>query len=689
MPSHSELANLAWSVADLLRGDYKQSEYGKIILPFTVLRRLDCVMEPTRAKVRARNEAIDPKTENREELLCAAAGLSFYNTSRQTFETIGADPTHARKNLEDYLNGFSPNAREIFDKYDFLQQVARLQNARLLYLVVQRFRDVYLGIEPVHEKDPKTGATVFDDYGQPKIARGPGGRPLEGVDNHAMGYVFEDLIRRFSEISNETAGEHFTPREVIKLMVDLLLAPDGETLAGPGQALRILDPACGTGGMLTAAEEHIKALNPNATVWLYGQELNPESYAICRSDMMLKGQNPANIYLGNSFSDDGHADTQFDYMLANPPFGVEWKKVKNDVEREAARGHAGRFGAGTPRINDGSFLFLQHMLSKMRPVGKGGSRLAIVFNGSPLFTGAAESGESEIRRWILENDLLEGIVALPDQLFYNTGISTYFWILSNRKAAALKEKVILLDARDQWAKMRKSLGEKRKQITDEQIAHITKLYGQATAAAKDPEHPGHSKVKIFATTDFGYHRITVERPLKLRFEITEDTLAALAEAKPLATYADRDALIDAFKSLLGTTWWTKDAARNALHLAAAEAAVPWPKAAPILKTLWNAVGTSDPDGEVQMAKGEILPDPALRDYENVPLLENIDEYFAREVLPHVPDAWIDTTKTKIGYEIPVTRHFYVYTPPRPLAEIDSELRELEQQIQALLGEVTA
>jgi type I restriction enzyme M protein len=687
LPSHSELANLVWSVADLLRGDYRQSEYGKVILPFTVLRRLDCVMEPTRAKVRARNEAIDPKNTNKTELLCAAAGLSFYNTSHQTFETIGSDSANAQKNLLDYLDGFSPNAQEIFEKYDLRQQITRLQNAKLLYLVVQRFQDVYLGIEPKYEKDTKTGETVLDDAGQPKIARGPGGRLLDGVGNHAMGYVFEDLIRRFSEISNETAGEHFTPREVIKLMVDLLLAPDDEVLAGPGQALRILDPACGTGGMLTAAEEHIKDLNPNATVWPYGQELNPESYAICRSDMMLKGQDPAHIYLGNSFSDDGHADTKFDYMLANPPFGVEWRKVKDDVEREAARGHAGRFGAGTPRINDGSFLFLQHMLSKMRPVDKGGSRLAIVFNGSPLFTGAAESGESQIRRWILENDLLEGIVALPDQLFYNTGISTYFWILSNRKANALKEKVILLDARDQWAKMRKSLGEKRKQITDEQNAHITTLYRQAVAAAKDPEHPGHSKVKVFATTDFGYHRITVERPLKLRFEITEDTLTALAEAKPLENYADRHALIDAFKPLLGTTWWARDEARNALHLAAAEAAVPWPKAASVLKALWGAVGMSDPEGEIQTAKGETLPDPDLRDYENVPLLEDIDEYFAREVLPHVPDAWIDTTKTKVGYEIPVTRHFYVYTPPRPLAEIDGELRALEGQIQALLGEV--
>jgi type I restriction enzyme M protein len=404
--------------------------------------------------------------------------------------------------------------------------------------------------------------------------------------------------------------------------------------------------------------------------------------------MLLRARHDGSIHFGNSFSDDGHPDQKFDYMLANPPFGVEWKKVKDEVETEAARGHAGRFGAGTPRINDGSFLFLQHMISKMRPVEKGGSRLAIVFNGSPLFTGAAESGESNIRRWILENDLLEGIVALPDQLFYNTGISTYFWILSNRKRKSLAGKVILLDARDQWAKMRKSLGDKRKQITDAQIDDITRLYGDALTVAGDPEHPGHAKVKVFRTRDFGYQRITVERPLKLRFEVSEDTLTALAEAKPLAKFDEREALVEAFKSLLGSVWWTRKEAKNALHGAAAAAGVPWPGTAALEKGVWGAIAISDPEGEVQMSKGEPLPDPDLRDNENVPLDEKIEDYFAREVTPHVPDAWIDHEKTKIGYEIPLTRHFYVYTPPRPLAEIDAELKALESQIQALLGEVT-
>jgi type I restriction enzyme M protein len=651
---HQELASFIWSVADLLRGDYKQSEYGKVILPLTVLRRLDCVMEPTRQAVWDRDATL--QMANKDQLLRIAAQLPFYNTSKQNFATIGASAPDVEKNLIDYINGFSPNAREIIDKYEFHTQITRLRGAKLLYPVVQKFADIDLH--------------------------------LDRVDNHQMGYIFEELIRRFSEISNETAGEHFTPREVIKLMVHLLIGPDAANLTEPGRVINILDPACGTGGMLSAAEDLITSLNPNATVRLFGQELNAESYAICRSDMMLKGQDPANIHFGNSFSDDGHEGKRFDYMLANPPFGVEWKKVKEKVDEEAKLRHAGRFGAGLPRINDGSFLFLQHMLSKMQPADKGGSRIAIVFNGSPLFTGAAESGESNIRRWILENDLLEAIVGLPDQLFYNTGISTYFWILSNHKPEALKRKVILLDTRDQWVKMRKSLGDKRKKIDDPQIDTIVQIYANALTIAAGPEHEHHAKLKIFRTTDFGYQRITVERPLKLRFEVTEETLAALGEAKPLSRYEHRAALIDALKPLLGTGWKTRSEAKEALYSAAASAGVPWPTAA-AEKGIWEAVAVSDPDGEVQKAKGAVAPDPDLRDYENVPLGEDVHDYLTREVLPHVPDAWIDESKTKIGYEIPFTRHFYVYKPPRPLAEIDAELRELETQIQTLLGEVTS
>ncbi|MFI6059231.1 N-6 DNA methylase [Streptomyces sp. NPDC051286] len=664
---HTELANHAWSVADLLRGDYKQSDYGKVILPLTVLRRLECVLEPTRDKVVETVAKFAGQEIDTDHFLRRASGHSFYNTSDLTLRKIAADPQNAAKNLQIYVGAFSDNAREVLDKYEFNQQVRKLDGANLLYQVIGKFTDLDL---------------------HPDV-----------VPNHNMGYIFEELIRRFSEQSNETAGEHFTPREVIKLMVNLLVAPDADVLSLPGVVRTVMDPACGTGGMLSAADDRIKALNPGATVEVYGQELNPESWAICRSDLMIKGQDPENIAFGNSFNDDGHARRTFDYVLANPPFGVEWKKVKEDVEYEhKSLGDAGRFGAGLPRINDGSLLFLQHMISKMKPVdvnGGGGSRIAIVFNGSPLFTGAAESGESNIRRWILENDWLEAIVALPDQLFYNTGISTYFWILTNRKDADHKGKVVLLDARDQWQKMRKSLGDKRKELGDgtngrpDHIGDITRLYAEALQVAGDPEHALHSKVKVFWNEDFGYQRITVERPLKLRFEVTEETLAALAEAKPVAKLERSEEFVAAVRTLLGSTWMTKSEAFIALKDAVVAAGLTWPSGAPFAKAVRETIGVRDPEGEVQKVKGAPEPDADLRDYENVPLGEDVEDYLKREVLPHVPDAWIDHTKTKIGYEIPFTRHFYVYTPPRPLAEIDAELKSLEAEIQGLLGEVTS
>ncbi|WGP13717.1 class I SAM-dependent DNA methyltransferase [Streptomyces sp. SH5] len=664
---HTELANHAWSVADLLRGDYKQSDYGKVILPFTVLRRLECVLEPTRQKVAETAALYESQEIDGDYFLRKASGHSFYNKSALTLKKIAADPQNAAKNLQVYVGSFSENATEVLDKYEFAQQIKKLDSANLLYQVIGKFTDLDL-------------------------------RP-EVVSNHNMGYIFEELIRRFAEQSNETAGEHFTPREVIKLMVNLLIAPDGDALSLPGVVRTVMDPACGTGGMLSAAEEHIKALNPDATVEVYGQELNPESWAICRSDLMIKGQDPENIAFGNSFSDDGHARERFDYLLANPPFGVEWKKVKEDVEYEHTNlGDSGRFGAGLPRINDGSLLFLQHMISKMKPVdakGGGGSRIAIVFNGSPLFTGAAGSGESEIRRWILENDWLEAIVALPDQLFYNTGISTYFWILTNRKDVQHKGKVVLLDARDQWVKMRKSLGDKRKELGDgsggrpNHIGDITRLYGDAVAAAADADHPLHAKVKVLENSAFGYQRITVERPLKLRFELTEETLAALEASKAIQKLPNASALVEAFKAMEGPrSWATKSEAWVALKDAAVAADTTWPTGVPFNKALREAVGVRDPEGEVQMVKGQKEPDAELRDYENVPLSEDVVEYLKREVCPHVPDAWIDHTKTKVGYEIPLTRHFYVYKPPRPLTEIDADLRALEVEIQGLLGEVT-
>ncbi|WBB76625.1 class I SAM-dependent DNA methyltransferase [Micromonospora sp. WMMD1128] len=647
---HQELANFIWSVADLLRGDYKQSEYSRVILPLTVLRRLDCVLEPTKDAVLARHQQLkDAGVQNVDPVLRRAAGLSFYNTSEMSFRKLLGDQDNVALNLRAYIGAFSPGAVDVLEKYGFDAQINRLAEAGLLYQVVAKFADIDL---------------------HPDV-----------VTNHQMGYVFEELIRRFSEISNETAGEHFTPREVIRLMVNLLLAPDEDDLVTPGIVRKVYDPACGTGGMLTEAQEHIQAHNPHATVEVYGQELNGETYAICRSDMMLKGGDPTKITFGNSFNQDGHEGERFDYMLANPPFGVEWKKVEKFVKDEAARGHAGRFGAGLPRINDGSLLFLQHMISKMKRPEDGGSRLAIVFNGSPLFTGAAGSGESEIRRWILENDLLEGIVALPDQLFYNTGISTYFWILTNRKDPARARKVVLLDGREFWTKMRKSLGDKRKMLTDEHITDLTRAYVDALTIADDPEHPQHAKVKVFKTTDFGYQRITVERPLRLRFEVTEETVALLAEARAVLKYAERESLLAAAKSLVGTSSATRaEFAMRLNGLGKLPAAVE--------KAVWEAFSVSDPEGEMQTdRKGNPLPDADLRDNENVPLDENIHDYLKREVLPHAPDAWIDESRTKVGYEMPFPRYFYKYLQPRSVEEIREELQQLNHQIQSLIGSV--
>ncbi|EWC64184.1 Type I restriction-modification system, DNA-methyltransferase subunit M [Actinokineospora spheciospongiae] len=654
--THTRLAAFIWSVADLLRGDYKQSEYGKVILPFTVLRRLDCVLAPTKDAVLERKAKLAQQgVQNLDMLKRATGGLSFYNTSKLDFRASVRDQDNVATNLKSYVGAFSENAREIFEAYDFTAQLGRLDGAGLTYQVASKFAEIDLS---------------------PDV-----------VDNHQMGYAFEELIRKFSEISNETAGEHFTPREVINLMVELLLAPDGEDLTTPGVVRTVLDPACGTGGMLTAAEEFVLKRNPDATVVPHGQELNAESYAICKSDMMIKGENSSNIKHGNSFSHDKHYGKSFDYLLANPPFGVEWKKVKDDVETESKLGFAGRFGAGLPRINDGSLLFLQHMIHHMKKPEQGGSRLAIVFNGSPLFTGAAESGESKIRQWILENDWLEAIVALPDQLFYNTGISTYFWILTNRKDEAHRGKVILLDAREHWSKMRKSLGDKRKYIPNEEIGKLSTLYGEALTAAEDPEHPMHEKVKVFAPRDFGYRRITVERPLKLRFEVTEEALAELEIAKTLAKYEGREKLIESLRGLVAepAAFRKVDFAKVLRETLAPLGKLP----AGVDKAVWGAVSLSDPEGELQVdRKGDPLPDPDLRDNENVPLDEDIDKYMAREVLPHVPDAWVDHTKTKVGYEIPFTRHFYKYVPPRPLEEIDAELKDLEARIQRLLSEVT-
>ena len=640
MEGHGQLVAFIWSVADLLRGDYKQSEYGRVILPLTVLRRLDCVLEATKPAVL---EAVQRHGHrpNPEPILRRAAGdLGFYNTSKLDFRRLLDDPQQIAGSLREYVAAFSPGAAETLQKFNFDEQITRLDDADLLYLVVGKFADIDL---------------------HPDV-----------VSNQQMGYVFEELIRRFSEQSNETAGHHFTPREVIRLMVDLLFAGDGTELRTKGIVKTVYDPACGTGGMLSIAEEYLRDLNPDGQLEVFGQELNAESYAICRSDMMLKGQHAQNIAFGNTLSNDQH-DRRFDYMLSNPPFGVEWKKIESQVREERdTLGHAGRFGAGLPRINDGSFLFLQHMISKMKPVDTGGSRIAIVFNGSPLFTGAAGSGESEIRRWIIELDWLDAVIALPDQLFYNTGINTYLWIVTNAKAQERRGRVQLIDAREQWEKMPKSLGEKRKRIPDSAIAEITRWYADFEESETS---------KVFDNEAFGFRRVTVEQPLRLRVDV-----------------AGAGERVDALSGTLGED--VVAAVRNAVvrldspaDASIADATARITKLLPRIpaakrKLAISAFFVRDPGGDAVVdSKGRSVPDPVLRDHESIPLLENVEDYIAREVLPHAPDAWIDDSKTTIAYEIPLTRHFYKYTEPRPLEKIDAEIDEVEQEILRLLAEV--
>ena len=578
--SDVNLSAFIWSVADLLRGDYKQSEYGKVILPFTVLRRLDCVLEPTKAAVLSELAKRTQAKINPEPFLLRKAGQLFYNTSDLDLKRLMGDQDHIAENLRSYLQAFSPAVRDIFEHFEFHAQIDRLAKAGLLYQVTEKFATIDL---------------------HPDV-----------VSNAQMGAVFEELIRKFAEISNETAGEHFTPREVIRLMVNLLFIEDDEALTKPGVVRSIYDPTAGTGGLLSVAGEHLAGHNPDARLVMYGQELNPESYAICKADMLIKGQDIANITFGNTLSNDGLPGKQFDYMLSNPPFGVEWKKIEREIRKEAEeQGYNGRFGPGLPRVSDGSLLFLLHLISKMRPVKDGGSRFGIVLNGSPLFTGGAGSGESEIRRYVLENDLVEAIIGLPTDMFYNTGISTYVWIVSNRKPAARQGKVQLIDASGFWQKMRKSLGSKRKELSSEHIEDITKIFGEFRKVTRDKVPIS----RIFKNEDFGYRTITVERP-------------------------ERDA-----------------------------------KGNPVLGT----------KGKL---KGKPQPDSSLRDTENVPLNEAVETYFKREVLPQAPDAWIDPEKTQVGYEIPFNRHFYVFQPPRPLSEIDTELKACTDRILKMIGGLT-
>ncbi len=634
------LAPFIWNIADLLLGAFKPSEYGRIILPFTVLRRLECVLEPTRDKVRSQFESMKASGVDMDLILPASAGATFYNVSQFSLGSVGS--TSTRANLEDYIAKFSANARQVFEHFAFDRWLEKLEKANLLYLVAQKFAAVDLHPDK--------------------------------ISNHEMGLVFEHLIRKFAESSNDDAGQYFTPRDVVRLATTLVFAPDHQALNGDGVVRTVYDCAAGTGGFLSSAIEQVYEWNPNARLVPYAQELNPETYAISVADKLIQGYDTRNIKLGNTLSDDHLPHEQFDYCLANPPFGVKWENVQKQVQAEhSQQGFAGRFGAGLPRVGDGSLLFLMHLLSKRKPVELGGSRIGIVLSGSPLFNGGAGSGESEIRRWILENDWLEAIIALPTDLFYNTGIGTYIWVLSNHKDALRKGKVQLIDASAMHAPMRKSLGSKRKYLSDEQIAEIAKLH----EAFEDRPNS-----KIFASTDFGYRRITVERPLRLRFSVTPEKLAAYENTKG----SDQ---IEAFASVQGEfdnlPAFLKAAGIKKLGKGALKAALA-------------CFGERDANAQpVLDDKGNLQADADLREFENVPLNQSIDDYFAREVLPHVPDAWIDTGKTDakdgqigiVGYEINFNRYFYVYQPPRPLAEIDADLKAVEAEIAALLGEVTA
>lgn len=651
----SSLASLIWSVADLLRGDFKQSQYGRIILPFTVLRRLECVLAPTKAQVLTTVESTKALPEiAKDKLLLNASGQAFYNTSPLELGKLGEN--HVGDNLDAYVRAFSKDAREVFEHFSFEASITLLEEADLLYKVARSFATVDLS--------PET------------------------VDNYHMGLVFEELIRRFAESSNETAGEHFTPRDIVRLTTSLVFAGDDEALTKPGIVRSIYDPTAGTGGFLSCGMEYLHELNPAARLATFGQELNPESYAICKADMLIKGQDISNIKLGNTLSDDLLRFNRFDYCLSNPPFGVDWKKVEKQVRTEAdIQGFNGRFGPGLPRVSDGSLLFLMHLISKMQQPSSDstGSRIGIILNGSPLFTGGAGSGESEIRRYILEHDLLDTLVALPTDMFYNTGITTYIWVLSNHKPAERKGKVLLINASDMHSPIRKSLGSKRKFLSDEVLEEIVSLY------SRYEESP---IAKVFPTTAFGYRRLTVERPLKLAFYPHDaERLANLQADKAWAKLDStlQAAILAALVSFTESKLLSRDKFKKQFTKALGEVKLP----APVFKLLVNHLAEQDDAAEVCRTKGEPEANPDLRDNENVPLGEDIHEYLQREVLPHVPDAWIDTGKTDpldgqvgiVGYEIPFNRHFYQYQPPRDLAEIDADLNAVAREIMQLLAEV--
>jgi len=676
MNNFGEKVSFIWSVADLLRDSFKRAKYPDVILPLTVLRRLDCVLEPTKEKVLEVHSRLKGKLENLAPQLCKASGFAFYNTSKFNFERLLGDAPGLAKNLRAYINGFSDNMREVIEKFDFDNTITKLNDAGLLFLVLERFKNIDLHPDK--------------------------------VSNLEMGYIFEELIRKFNEAMDENPGEHFTPREVIRLMVNLLLSRDKDALKEKHIVRTVYDPCCGSGGMLTIAKDRILEINPNADVHLFGQEVNPETFAVCKSDLYMKsldGRDAERIKFGSTLSHDQHASHRFDYCLANPPYDKEWKMDKQAVEDEATRGYAGRFGAGLPRISDGQLLFLQHMLGRMKDSKEGGSRVAIVMNGSPLFTGDAGSGESEIRRWILENDWLEAIVALPEQLFYNTGIPTYVWVLTNRKPKSRKSKVQLIDGSAAWVQMRKSLGNKRREISADQIKTLTEIFEKCAEGDNS---------QLFSTADFGYRKITVERPLRLNFQASPERIARIDEQsafQKLATSKRKDKrsqereiaegrklqqeVRTALASLNPNTLWkNRDRFEEDLNGALSKLDTKVP--APLKKAILAALVERDETAEICTDnEGNPEADPDLRDTENVPLTESVGAFFEREVKPHVPDAWVNTAIVdhkdgevgKVGYEINFNRYFYKYQLPRPLEEIEADIKALEKDIVVMLREV--
>jgi type I restriction enzyme M protein len=677
--SIQEIVNFIWPVADeVLRDDFKRGKYPDIILPFTVLRRLDCVLADTKERVLARHKELQKQgIHNLDGQLRRAAGHSFYNISKFDFGKLLDDAKNIGKNLIAYINGFSENMRDVIDNFGLRNNIDLLDQKDLLFLLIKKFSTIDL-------------------------------HP-DRVDNHAMGTIFEELIRKFNEQTNENPGEHFTPREVIRLMVHLVLNGDKKILGQQQVTRTVYDPACGSGGMLSIAKEYVlNDINPKADIRLFGQEVNPETYAVCKSDMLIKGddRDADNVKPESSLSKDGHPLSTFDYMLTNPPYGKDWKKEREFIEAEAAK-PGGRFSAGLPRISDGQLLFLQHMISKMKPVEEGGSRIAIVMNGSPLFTGDAGSGESEIRRWILENDWLETIVALPGELFYNTGINTYIWVLTNRKPKQRKGKVLLVNGAamrkegkeevEVFAqKMRKSLGDKRNELSESHIEELSRL------AAEFEEGP---YTKFFDTSDFGYRKITVERPLRLNFQASSERINRLRDEPAFVslcpagdeTGRDYQKLMIATIQKLGPEeiGRNRDEFVQALDARMETVEIVLPK--PLKKAILLALSERDEKADIcKDSRGNPESDPELRDYENVPLKEDINTYFDREVKPHVPDAWVnedvrdekDGEVGKVGYEVSFNRYFYQYEPPRPLEEIDADIKKLEAEILKMLGEVT-